>query len=103
MAWRSLPGGGLYVWDGGCAASIPEQISTVNITELARTSWNDGEILIERSEDEHFVYIAHWYLVNGSSDTATVFAYEKAKDGWHEPDENGESAADRYMEDLEYS
>lgn len=79
--WVRQPGGGVDIWDGGCAASIPEEVSELLGVILARTPWLDGEIIIERKEDRDYVYLVHWYAFEGSSDTATVFRYYTSYSG----------------------
>ena len=75
--WSPMPGGGLEVWVGVDASDFPEILAELPSIELARTLWsNDTEIVIDRSEDDYYVYICHRHPTEGG-DTGTVFRYYK--------------------------
>ena len=89
--WSPMAGGNVDIWIGTDASDFPEL--KVWSDELARTTWindtkliNHGsgklfvncsvEIVIERAEDDDYVYIIHRHPTEGG-DTGTVFRYYK--------------------------
>ena len=78
--WSPMAGGGVDVWVGADASDFPEVLEDLPSVELARTPWsNDTEIVVDRSEDNDYVYIIHRYPGEGG-DTGTVFRYYKSFD-----------------------
>jgi len=94
--WSPMPlaEGAIDVWVGGDASCFPE--IDLWFDELGRTTWinetrviGDGvnkrsvncsvEIVVERAEDDDYVYIIHRHPTEGG-DTGTVFRYYKTFD-----------------------
>ena len=80
--WSPMPfaEGIIDVWVGGDASHFPEVLHDLSSVELACTPWVDGnEIVVNRAEDDDYVYITHSHPSAGG-DTGTVFRYYKTFD-----------------------